>query len=77
MLSAALSELTAGFPLVPRRPCGSLAFCVRTSTRTGTGFVSRGPPFDESIHRHQLAEGSAAQLECDVDVARLGAGKEL
>ena len=33
--------------------------------------------FDEGIHRHQLAEGSAAQLECGVDVPRLGAGKEL
>ena len=34
--------------------------------------------FDEGIHRHQLAEGSAAQLDCGVDVpARLGVGKEL
>ena len=33
--------------------------------------------FDEGIHRHQLAEGFAAQLECGVDVPRLGAGKEL
>ena len=28
--------------------------------------------FDEGIHHHQLAEGSAAQLECGI-----GAGKEL
>ena len=33
--------------------------------------------FDEGSHRHQLPEGSATQLECDVDVPSLGMGKEL
>ena len=33
--------------------------------------------FDEGSRRHQLPEGSATQLECDVDVPRLGMGKEL
>ena len=32
---------------------------------------------DEGIHRHKLTERSAAQLECGVDVPRLGTGKEL
>lgn len=32
---------------------------------------------DEGIHRHKLTERSAAQLECGVDVPRLGTDKEL
>ena len=32
---------------------------------------------DEGIHRHKLTERSVAQLECGVDVQRLGMGKEL
>ena len=32
---------------------------------------------DKGIHRHKLTERSAAQLECGVDVPRLGTGKEL
>lgn len=30
--------------------------------------------FDKGVHRRQLAEGTAAQLECGVNIPRLGVG---
>lgn len=79
MLSAALSGLTAGFPVVPRSPSGSLTFCVRTSTRTGASETcfARSSFLTKAVTIISWLKGLRRQLECGVDVPRLGMGKEL